>query len=211
MCSASSLPSKAPPVRLARPRLTRLCSWAFTMLLTSSSVASPALAQSGGVPTTDVSRSLHFDVVMDDAFDATSTTWDADHVVVDEMLRGTVDDLRRRSQAFRRQWALLSRSARLTVRLRLVSRRPIRDSHAATVLTTQPDGSLLADVAIPAGSRLPELLGHEFEHILEHLDGASVRLRYELGDPSVRRNTRSFETARAVLAGRMVAAQFHSR
>jgi hypothetical protein len=146
-----------------------------------------------------------------DAFDTTSTPWDADHLLVDDKLRGTVDDLRRRSHEFRRQWALLDRSPRLTVRIRLVPRSPIRDSHAATVLTTQPDGSLLADVAVPVGARLPELLGHEVEHILERLDRVRVRVRHELGDPSVRRVGRSFETARAVLAGRMVAAQFHAR
>lgn len=211
MCSASSLPSRALSARPALHLLTRLCSWTFTILLTSASITPPALAQSGGVPRTNVSRSPHFDVFMADAFEATSTSWDTDHMVVDDELRGTVEDLRRCSREFRRQWALLSRSARLTVRLRLVSRSPIRDSHAATTFTTEPDGSLLADVAIPAGARLPELLGHELEHVLERLDGASVRLRHELGDASVRRGTRSFETARAVLAGRMVAAQFHSR
>jgi hypothetical protein len=49
------------------------------------------------------------------------------------------------------------------------------------------------------------------EHILERLDGVRVAHRHALGDASVRRASGAFETARAVLVGRMVAAELQPR
>ena len=211
MCSASLLPCRAFSTRLRLRLLARVCVRTCAVLLTVAALALPALAQPTDPPFQNGSRSPHIDVLMPGFFGGTSASRETDNVVVDDKLRGTVEDLRRRSPEFRRQWALLSRSTRITVRLRLVARSPIKDSRAATTITSQPDGSLQADIAIPADARVPELLGHEFEHIVERLEGAKAQTLHELGDASVRRGAETFETARAVLVGRMVSAQFHSR
>ena len=132
-------------------------------------------------------------------------------VEVDGKLQGLVDDLLRRSPAFRRQWQRLLRVPRLSVRIELVHAHHVRDAHAATVVSTLPDGSRLAVVAIPGGLRLAELVAHEVEHILERVDGARVASQHALGDASVRRTSGTYETARAVLVGRMVAAELRPR
>lgn len=130
------------------------------------------------------------------------------NVEVDRKLQGLVEDLRHRSPSFRRQWERLVRFPRLLVRIELVHAHQLLDVHAATAVSTLPDGSRLAVVAIPGGLRLAELIAHEVEHILERLDGARVASQHALGDTSVRRAAGMFETARAVLVGQMVAREY---
>jgi hypothetical protein len=132
-------------------------------------------------------------------------------VAVDGTLQGLIDDLLQRSPAFRRQWQRMLRVPRLSVSIELVHAHQVLDAHAATSVSTLPDGSRLAVVAIPGGLRLPELIAHEVEHILERLDGARVASRHAHGDASVRHVSGTFETARAVLVGQMVAAEFRLR
>lgn len=132
-------------------------------------------------------------------------------VVVDSKLRALVDDLLQRSTAFRRQWQRLTRVARLSIRIELVHVHRVVGAHAATEVSALPDGSLVAVLAIPGGLRLAELIAHEVEHVLERLDGVKVAARHALGDGSVRRGSGTFETARAVLVGQMVAAEYRRR
>jgi hypothetical protein len=132
-------------------------------------------------------------------------------VVVDGKLRPFVNDLLYRSTAFRRQWQRLSRVSRLSMRIALVHAHDVRDAHAATEVSALPDGSLVAVVRIPGGVRLAELIAHELEHVLERLDGVKVAAQHALGDQSVRRGSGTFETARAVLVGQMVAAEYRPR
>lgn len=135
----------------------------------------------------------------------------AARVEVDGKLQGLIDDLLQRSPAFRRQWERMLGVPRLSVRIELVHAYRVLDAHAATAVSTLPDGSRLAVVAIPGGSRLAELIAHEMEHILERLDGARVATQHALGDLSIRRASNTFETARAVLVGQMVAAEYRPR
>jgi hypothetical protein len=134
-------------------------------------------------------------------------------VEVDGKLQGLIDDLLQRSPAFRRQWQRLLCVARLSVRIELVHAQRVLDAHAATSVSTLPDGSRLAVVAIPGGPRLAELVAHEVEHILERIDGARVASQHASGDSSVRRagTTGTFETARAVFVGQMVAKELRPR
>jgi hypothetical protein len=133
-------------------------------------------------------------------------------VVVDAKLRGLVDDLLVHSPAFRRQWQRLVQFPRLSIRLDLVHSNHVGDdAHAATRISFLPDGSLHAAVAIPGGRRLAELVAHEVEHVLERLDGVKVDDQHALGDSSVRRSSGTFETARAVLVGQLVAKEIRPR
>ena len=133
-------------------------------------------------------------------------------VVVDAKLQGLIDDLLSRSPAFRRQWQRLERFPRLSIRIELVHANHIGgDAHAATTISVLRDGSLQAAVAIPGGRRLAELVAHEVEHILERLDGVRVDSQHALGDNSVRRASGTFETARAVLVGQLVAKEVRPR
>ena len=153
------------------------------------------------------------DLLMPEVVGAGSPTTAATaRVVVDAKLQGLVDDLLIRSPAFRRQWQRLVQLPRLSIRLDLVHSNHVGDdAHAATRLSFLPDGSLHAAVAIPGGRRLAELLAHEVEHILERLDGVKVDDQHALGDSSVRRASGTFETARAVLVGQLVAKEIRPR
>lgn len=173
------------------------------------------LAVTSFAPTAQVREAPYdssLEVIRPDVIDRTHhAPASATHIVVDDLLLDFVDDLLRRSPSFRQQWRVLVTSPRLEVRLRLVFESPVAESHAATTFRRLPNGAVLADAAIPAGRRVPELLGHEVEHILEHLDGARVHAQHALGDASIRRRAGSFETARAALVGRQVMAEFRAR
>lgn len=175
--------------------------------------STPALAQPGSpvAPAPSPTPSA-IDLLMPEAIEARLTPEPPmASVEVDGKLQGLVDDLLRRSPSFRRQWQRMVRFPRLSVRIELVHAYSVLDAHAATAVSTLPDGSRLAVVAIPGGLRLAELIAHEVEHILERLDGARVASQHAFGDASVRRASGTYETARAVLVGRMVAAEHRPR
>jgi hypothetical protein len=179
------------------------------LLGSSATFAQPALTD------TEPARAslAAFDLLMPDLVGTGSTARSATAgVVIDAKLRGLVDDLLVHSPAFRRQWQRLVRFPRLSIRIDLVHSNHIGgDAHAATTFSVLRDGSQQAVVAIPGGRRLAELVAHEVEHILERLDGVKVDDQHALGDSSVRRSSGSFETARAVLVGQLVAKEIRPR
>lgn len=133
----------------------------------------------------------------------------ASRFTLDRRVQMLVDETLERSPFFRRQWQRLALHPRLTLRLDVAGRSPIASTRAASTLSFLPDGKLLAEVSIPAGTDLVELIAHELEHILERLDGAHVAVRFADGDPTIRRTGRpAYETERAIHAGRTVAAEF---
>src|SRR4051812_3320034 len=92
-------------------------------------------------------------------------------------LHGIVTDLCRRSPTFRRQVARLTDADGLTVTVRLVVLPSTSPCRAQTVIA-QVDGKVRsANVQVPAGhTRLVvELIAHEFEHIVEQLDGVDLK------------------------------------
>jgi hypothetical protein len=67
-----------------------------------------------------------------------------------------------------------------------------------------------ADVHLPPGTDYSELIGHEFEHLLEQVEGLDLRRLARVrgsGVWSVEREL--FESDRAQDAGRIVAAEFY--
>jgi hypothetical protein len=66
-----------------------------------------------------------------------------------------------------------------------------------------------AIIEIPVTREFPELLAHEFEHVLEQVDGLKlVELARKRGGGVLERPDGSFETSRAIEAGRAVALEF---
>jgi hypothetical protein len=130
-------------------------------------------------------------------------------------LRGVVGDLCRRSPTFRRQVARLTGADGLTVTVQrlLVPLTPSSPWRAQTLITRVGGLVKSAEVQLPAGdARLTaELIAHEFEHILEQLDG--VELRRWIGRSGVRRvgadrEGSPIETERAHRVGRLVANEY---
>ena len=116
----------------------------------------------------------------------------------------------RDSPTFRRQCVRIAAEPALTVQL-AVNPPPRRsDRRATTRLTRQPNGHLTAVIAIEQIEDLDELIAHEFEHVIEQLDGVNLAARAALPNTGVtafgHRNT-TFETTRAQRMGLKVVSE----
>jgi hypothetical protein len=128
---------------------------------------------------------------------------------------GVVVDLCRRSPTFRRQVARLSDADGLTVTVKRAAAPSTALWRAQTVITRVGGQVQVAEVQIPPGDGrlVAELIAHEFEHILEQLDG--VDLKRWLGRCGVHRvganrEDSPIETERAHQVGRLVAGEYAS-
>jgi hypothetical protein len=82
-------------------------------------------------------------------------------------------------------------------------------SHCRAFTIIHRRGSVIsADVHLPPTSSLTELVAHEFEHLLEQIEGLDLRrLARVKGSGVHEREGQVFETDRAQAAGRVVAAE----
>ncbi len=117
-----------------------------------------------------------------------------------------------RSPAFRRQCERIGQTPGLIVDLR-VTVRPgtIKPYRALTEVGRAADGATIATIRIFNLSDLVELVGHEFEHVLEHLEGLDLQL------PAVQKTLAAYQTAdgfyetrRAIEAGQRVYSEYRS-
>jgi hypothetical protein len=114
------------------------------------------------------------------------------------ILEREVLGLAARSETFRSQCDRVAQTSRVRVTLAVVSSLPT--GRAQTTMHRFEAGAIKAHVVILFGENYRELLAHEFEHILEQLDG--VDLRHEAAEgrawllPSG-----AFETRRAFVTG----------
>ena len=109
-----------------------------------------------------------------------------------------------RSETFRDQCERISGAdhARVTVRLNPTLPR----SCQALTEVRRRGRSIFADVQLRPSSSFAEMLAHEFEHILEQLEGLDMkRLAYQRGSGVYEVQFQLFESVRAQRAGRMVA------
>jgi hypothetical protein len=123
---------------------------------------------------------------------------------VQDMLSREVTDLYGQSATFRAQCDRLANAQNLRVSMELDVAIP-HSCRAFTVITRTPS-ALCADVHVPPTAQLAELIGHEFEHILEQLDHLNLRKLSQVRGSGVREvGFEIFETERAQTAGRVVA------
>lgn len=131
------------------------------------------------------------------------------NVVLPEGVRETVAAMLRASPTFRRQCARIGR----TSFLRVVVTRSLLSGWSAggalTRITRIGGGRIVADVQLGHAGDHVTLLAHEFEHILEQLDGVDLAAMAARPGTGVRElpRTRSFETERAIAVGRQVASE----
>jgi hypothetical protein len=108
-------------------------------------------------------------------------------------------DLARRSVSFRQQCQRIGRTRVLRVTVQLTTAIE-GGARAQTVIHRYEAGGLRAEVSLLFGEDYVELLAHEFEHILEQVDG--VVLRDEVGAGRAwRTESGAYETRRAFSAG----------
>jgi hypothetical protein len=122
-------------------------------------------------------------------------------------LRPLIESMLRRSPTFRRQCQRLA-----SPRLHAVSlnHEVLRGVRAITQMT-MVDGRMSAMVRLGSGDDDVELIAHEIEHIIEQLDGVDLPARSALPGTGVylcSSGRPTFETVRAIRAGRRVAQEF---
>jgi len=111
-----------------------------------------------------------------------------------------------RSPAFRAQCQRIASAPNLRVRVRIDTSIPSR-CRAFTIVQRQGH-AIRADVHLPPTNGLTELVGHEFEHLIEQIEGLDLkRLARMKGSGVHEAEGRRFETDRAQAAGRVVAAE----
>ena len=127
---------------------------------------------------------------------ANITMPDAYHDLVDTMLRS--------SPTFRAQCGRIARATRLQI----IVRRSVgaAPQAALTHVTRQHGGLLEAEVEIGLFGDIALLIAHEFEHIIEQLDGVDLSALAARTGTGVRADPRSgqYETDRAIAIGRRV-------
>ena len=111
-----------------------------------------------------------------------------------------------RSPAFRAQCERIASADNLRVTVRIDTSIPSR-CRAFTIVRRR-GYEIYADVHLPPSSGLTELVAHEFEHVLEQIEGLDLRRLARVKGSGVRMlEGRLFETDRAQAAGRVVAAE----
>jgi|SRR5687767_12952058 len=132
------------------------------------------------------------------------------NLVVHEMHRPLVESMLRDSPTFRRQCIRIAGEPKLTVHLAIGSVQRRSDVRAITRMTRKPNGEVAAYVDIGPLHDTVELIAHEFEHIIEQLDGIDLAARAALphtGVTAVGPVADMFETQRAKLVGLRVSSE----
>jgi hypothetical protein len=131
-------------------------------------------------------------------------------IVVCPIYRSAVADMLRYSPTFQRQYSRLVRTADLRVEI-APSLLGGRAADSAITRIVRRSAGMEADVQIGPSGDPVLLIAHEFEHILEQLDGVdlpSMATRVATGVRLVP-GSGHFETDRAIAAGRQVASEVH--
>ncbi len=115
-----------------------------------------------------------------------------------------------RSPAFRAQCERIAGADNLRVTVRIDTSIPSR-CRAFTIIHRR-GRTLRAEVHLPPTSGLIELVAHEFEHLLEQIEGLDLRRLARVKGSGVHESdVQVFETDRAQAAGRVVAAEMNSQ
>ena len=131
------------------------------------------------------------------------------NLLVPPYLRGVVDSMRG-SPTFRRQCIRIANAPRTVVVLGWFQPQDTDRVRARTVVSTTPEGTRFAMVAIRPVDDQVELIAHELEHVLEQLDEVDLAALAAVPTSGVRRcdcGKESFETVRAIRAGLLAAAE----
>jgi hypothetical protein len=124
------------------------------------------------------------------------------HVADD--LRGPVDTMLRKSAAFRSQCRQIARVPQLYARVRVDPRLVDRPYRARSTICRLTSGAIVADIDIAAAGDPTEWLAHEFEHLVEQLDGLELRDLARRRQGAWHSTDEMFETDRAIRMGRIV-------
>ena len=129
-----------------------------------------------------------------------------DSIELEDGLEPTIRWALEHSPTFRQQCRALAAAPRLRARVVISFPPAIGALRARTSITETRSGVLTARIEILSVLDLTELIAHEFEHVLEQLDGVDLRALAHAGDAHQLADG-AFETARAITAGQQVAGE----
>jgi hypothetical protein len=121
-------------------------------------------------------------------------------IAIEPGLASTVQWTLEYSPTFRQQCRILEAATAVSATVRIAPRSPGATERALATLRRTPAGGIDALIEIRNTDSLAELLGHEFEHVIEQLDGVNLAALAARGEAR-RLASGSFETRRAVAAG----------
>jgi hypothetical protein len=137
------------------------------------------------------------------------------NLTVTSLYRAIVQEMLDRSPTFRRQCARIATARSLTIEVVSAAASPGRRAPAWSLIERQPSGILHAVVSITPNGRVPELIAHELEHVIEQLDGVDLSSKSRLNASGVRHcdcgDFAAFETTRAIHTGQKVAREVDLR
>jgi hypothetical protein len=110
------------------------------------------------------------------------------------------------SPTFREQCRILAAAPRLRATVRVSVRTLGVTTRARTSFRQNQWGALDAEIAIQSAPEMIELISHEFEHLIEQLDGVDLNALARTGEAR-RLADGAFETTRAAAAGHRVAGE----
>jgi hypothetical protein len=120
-------------------------------------------------------------------------------------LKPEVDEMLRRSPTFRAQYWRIAEARSVLVGVQIDPRLCDSQFRARTTFRRYQSGLLVVAVSISPGSHQGEWLAHEFEHILEQLDGRNLSRQATDRTADVWfSGTAVIETGRAIRAGHAV-------
>lgn len=134
----------------------------------------------------------------------------ATNIHADPDVRASIQALLLRSRTIRIQCARIGAADRLIVRVAVTPTAADGDTRARSMARRFRSGPLVVDVQLPVASAdFVELLAHEFEHVVEMIDGVDLRrlAREPDGLVTFRRSDGAYESARARAAGLAAAAE----
>ncbi len=108
------------------------------------------------------------------------------NLIVSPIYQPIVARLLKDSPTFRRQSARIADARHLTVIVENKQSPQGSGARAWTEFSRLPGGRMVATVQMRPNSSLDELLGHEFEHVIEQLDGNELQIKARLGSTGVR-------------------------
>jgi hypothetical protein len=122
-------------------------------------------------------------------------------------LQRHVDSMVALSATFRAQCRRLAQASSLRVVIRVDPTLADRSYRAQTWFARTPSGDIFARVRVSLRLNPVEWIAHEFEHVIEQLDGVDLPALAAGHNGAWRSTDKMFETMRAIDAGRAVAAE----
>jgi len=130
------------------------------------------------------------------------------NIQVGDPFKSVVDHVLASSPTFSRQCERIAALPMVRVSIRALPKEEQSCCRARTTIRRYSSGALIAWIEIPSLAtelEYAELLGHEFEHILEQIDLVDLEAQADQGAGARRVEDGAYETERACLAGEAVA------